>query len=185
MEQPAFPPIITNQTHPPCGLRSSSMGSYCRLVCAKKDTVSPLRPQKHLPAPKERFFQYKRMAVTADDLKVWLIRIHWSLAMCWAGTLCEWCCHWIHFQCYCLLLWFTVITNENNSIERMSWNRNWIIEFVMGELSSERIHLHTHHKPWRCVFIKSWLNCIDSKCTSDITFSMGYSNECSSPTLED
>ena len=65
-----LPQVFIQQTHPPCGLASSSFGSYWQLVCTKKDKPNPLHPTKIIPSPKERIFQTKIMDITIDDLKV-------------------------------------------------------------------------------------------------------------------
>ena len=65
-----IPQVFVQHPHPPCGLASSSLGSYWSLVCTKKDHSNPLHPTKIIPTPKERFFQTRLMEVTVDDLKV-------------------------------------------------------------------------------------------------------------------
>lgn len=69
--KPIFlPQVFIQQAHPPCGLASSSFGSYWQLVCTKKDKPNPLHPTKIIPSPKERIFQTKIMEITIDNLKV-------------------------------------------------------------------------------------------------------------------
>lgn len=69
--KPIFlPQVFIQQAHPPCGLASSSFGSYWQLVCTKKDKPNPLHPIKFIPSPKERIFQTKIMEITIDNLKV-------------------------------------------------------------------------------------------------------------------
>ena len=65
-----LPQVFIQQAHPPCGLASSSFGSYWQLVCTKKDKPNPLHPTKFIPSPKERIFQTKIMDITIDKLKV-------------------------------------------------------------------------------------------------------------------
>lgn len=65
-----LPQVFIQQAHPPCGLASSSFGSYWQLVCTKKDKPNPLHPTKFIPSPKERIFQTKIMEITIDNLKV-------------------------------------------------------------------------------------------------------------------
>ena len=67
-ERAVYPSLLSQESKPQCGLRNSSSGSYWRLVCTKKDAVSPLRSKKVADAPKSRFVKTMRMRVTIDDL---------------------------------------------------------------------------------------------------------------------
>lgn len=64
------PLVFNQQPQKHCGLKSTYLGSYWRMVGATKDSVNPLRSKKNVDAPKDRFCEYRILDTTIDDLTV-------------------------------------------------------------------------------------------------------------------
>ena len=64
------PVVYSPNPRAQCGFKSTYLGSYWRMVGAKKDRVNPLRSRKVVDAPKTRFFGSRVLDVSIDDLSV-------------------------------------------------------------------------------------------------------------------
>ena len=67
---PLNPPVFSSIPQKHCGIPSTYIGSYWKMVCTAKDQANPLRSKPYVDPPKTRYGSYSLMNTEITDLEV-------------------------------------------------------------------------------------------------------------------